>query len=57
MFAKYDMDGDRTLDEDEQIRTHEDLEGQKVTRENGNEKSSEPYPRVRNGGGLFSRLL
>lgn len=30
VFAKYDLDGDRILDEDEQRRMQEDLEGQKV---------------------------
>ena len=31
VFAKYDVDGDRILDEDECKRMQEDLEGQKVT--------------------------
>ena len=31
VFAKYDLDGDRCLDEDEQRRMHLDLEGQKVS--------------------------
>lgn len=30
VFAKYDLDGDRILDEDEQRKMQEDLEGQKV---------------------------
>ena len=30
MFAKYDLDGDRVLDEDEQRNMQADLEGQKV---------------------------
>ena len=30
MFAKYDVDGDRVLDEAEQRKMHEDLQGQKV---------------------------
>lgn len=30
MFAKYDVDGDRVLDENECKRMQEDLEGQKV---------------------------
>ena len=30
VFAKYDLDGDRVLNEDEQRKMHEDLEGQKV---------------------------
>lgn len=30
VFARYDLDGDRILDEDEQRRMQEDLEGQKV---------------------------
>ena len=30
MFAKYDVDGDRVLDEREQRRMQADLEGQKV---------------------------
>ncbi|EDO47023.1 predicted protein [Nematostella vectensis] len=30
VFAKYDLDGDRILDEDEQRRMQEDLEGQKA---------------------------
>ena len=30
VFAKYDLDGDRILDEEEQKRMQEDLEGQKV---------------------------
>lgn len=30
MFAKYDIDGDRVLDEDEQRRMHADLTEQKV---------------------------
>ncbi len=29
-FAKYDLDGDRILDEEEQRRMQEDIEGQKV---------------------------
>lgn len=31
VFAKYDLDGDRILDEEEQRKMQEDLEGQKVT--------------------------
>ena len=31
VFAKYDLDGDRILDEDEQRKMQEDLEGQKVS--------------------------
>ena len=31
MFAKYDVDGDRVLDEGEQRKMHQDLEGQKVS--------------------------
>ena len=31
MFAKYDLDGDRVLDEDEQRNMQADLEGQKVS--------------------------
>lgn len=30
VFAKYDLDGDRILDEEEQRKMQEDLEGQKV---------------------------
>ena len=30
VFAKYDLDGDRVLNEDEQRKMHDDLEGQKV---------------------------
>lgn len=30
MFAKYDVDGDRVLDEEECKKMQEDLEGQKV---------------------------
>lgn len=30
VFAKYDLDGDRILNEDEQIQMQKDLEGQKV---------------------------
>ena len=30
VFAKYDLDGDRILDEEEQKKMQEDLEGQKV---------------------------
>lgn len=30
LFAKYDIDGDRVLDKDEQIRMQEDLNNQKV---------------------------
>jgi len=30
VFAKYDLDGDRVLDEDEQRNMQSDLEGQKV---------------------------
>ena len=30
VFAKYDVDGDRVLDEEEQRKMHADLEGQKV---------------------------
>ena len=30
VFAKYDLDGDRVLNEEEQRKMHEDLEGQKV---------------------------
>ena len=30
MFAKYDVDGDRVLDEAEQRKMHADLEGQRV---------------------------
>lgn len=30
LFAKYDIDGDRVLDKDEQIRMQEDLNTQKV---------------------------
>lgn len=31
LFAKYDIDGDRVLDEDEQRRMQADLDDQKVT--------------------------
>merc|ERR1719318_84101 len=31
VFAKYDLDGDRILDEEEQRKMHLDLEGQKAT--------------------------
>ncbi len=31
VFAKYDLDGDRVLNETEQRKMHEDLEGQKVS--------------------------
>lgn len=31
VFAKYDVDGDRILNEEEQIKMQEDLEGQKVS--------------------------
>ena len=31
VFAKYDLDGDRVLDEDEQRNMQADLEGQKVS--------------------------
>jgi hypothetical protein len=31
VFAKYDLDGDRVLDEGEQRKMHQDLEGQKVS--------------------------
>ena len=30
MFAKYDLDGDRILNEDEQVKMQRDLEGQAV---------------------------
>ena len=30
VFAKYDLDGDRVLDEEEQKKMQADLEGQKV---------------------------
>ena len=30
VFAKYDLDGDRVLDEDEQRKMQADLEGQRV---------------------------
>lgn len=34
VFAKYDLDGDRILDEEEQRKMQEDLEGQKVSFKN-----------------------
>ena len=34
LFAKYDIDGDRVLDEDEQRRMQADLDDQKVTYRN-----------------------
>ncbi len=34
VFAKYDLDGDRVLDEGEQRKMQSDLEGQRVRRQN-----------------------
>lgn len=38
LFAKYDIDGDRVLDKDEQIRMQEDLNNQKVFSNNFSKK-------------------